>query len=242
MSQFQQQPVSRHKFQWQGKPVLSQFQQPGRTSFELVTTSFNHKEKWFELVTASFNQQWEPGRTSLFVCVMQQQPVSTTSQNQFELVSTTRKNQFWASHNQFQSQGKMVWASYSQFQPAVRTRKNQFVCLCHAQQPVSTTSHNQFELVSTTRKNQFWASHNQFQSQGKMVWASYSQFQQAVRTRKNQFELVTASSITRKNRSEPVFWGTCLFVSCTTASFNNQEEPVWASHSQFKWQEKTSLS
>ena len=206
---------------------------------------------WFELVTASFKQAVRT-RKKQFVCLCHaQQPVSTTSHNQFELVSTTRKNQFWASHNQFQSQGKMVWASYSQFQKAVRTRKKQFVCLCHAQQPVSTTSHNQFELVSTTRKNQFWASHNQFQQpgrtsfnqfQGKMVWASYSQFQQAVRTRKNQFELVTASSITRKNRSEPVFWGTCLFVSCTTASFNNQEEPVSASHSQFQSQGKTGLS
>ena len=136
----------------------------------------------------------------------------------------------------------MVWASYSQFQQAVRTRKKQFVCLCHAQHTVSTTSHNQFELVSTTRKNQFWASHNQFQSQGKMVWASYSQFQQAVRTRKNQFELVTASSITRKNRSEPVFWGTCLFVSCKTASFNNQSQPVWVSHSQFQQPVTTRLS
>ena len=213
----------------------SQFQQAVRTrknQFELVTASFNHKEKpvW---ARASFNQQWEPGRTSLSCTTAsfnnQSQPVWASFNNQEEPGTSFK-------------QGKMVWASYSQFQQAVRTRKKQFVCLCHAQQPVSTTSHNQFELVSTTRKNQFWASHNQFQSQGKMVWASYSQFQQAVRTRKNQFELVTASSITRKNRSEPVFWGTCLFVSCTTASFNNQEEPVWASHSQFQWQEKTSLS
>ena len=227
-----------------------------KNQFELVTASLNNQKKqvWashnqfqskVKMVWGSYSQFQQAVRTrkKQFVCLCHaQQPVSTTSHNQFELVSTTRKNQFWASHNQFQSQGKMVWASYSQFQPAVRTRKKQFVCLCHAQQPVSTTSHNQFELVSTTRKNQFWASHNQFQSQGKMVWASYSQFQQAVRTRKNQFDLVTASSITRKNRSEPVFWGTCLFVSCTTASFNNQEEPVWASHSQFKWQEKNSLS
>ena len=73
-----------HNSQFQ-QPVttsLSEFQQPGRTSFELVTTSFNHKEKWFELVTASFNKQWEPGRTSLFVCVMHnsqfQQPGTTS--------------------------------------------------------------------------------------------------------------------------------------------------------------------
>ena len=169
--------------------------------FELVSTnrknqfwaSHNQFQSQGKMVWASYSQFQQAVRTrkKQFVCLCHaQQPVSTTSHNQFELVSTTRKNQFWASHNQFQSQGKMVWASYSQFQPAVRTRKKQFVCLCHAQQPVSTTSHNQFELVSTTRKNQFWASHNQFQSQGKMVWASYSQFQPAVRTRKNQFEFV----------------------------------------------------
>ena len=45
-----------------------------------------------------------------------------------------------------------------------------------------------------------------------MVWASYSQFQQPVRTRKNQFELDTASFNDKENQ----FW----------ASFNNQEEPV----------------
>ena len=56
--------ASHSYFQWQGEISLSQFQQPGRTSFELVT-SFNHKEKWFELVSASFNKQWEPERTSL---------------------------------------------------------------------------------------------------------------------------------------------------------------------------------
>ena len=279
---------------------LCHAQQPVSTTshnqFELVSTtrknqfwaSHNQFLSQGKMVWASYSQ-FQPAvrtRKGQFVCLCHaQQPVSTTSHNQFELVSTTRKNQFWASHNQFQSQGKMVWASYSQFQQAVRTRKKQFVCLCHAQQPVSTTSHNQFQLVSITRKNQFWASHNEFQSQGKMVRASYSQFQPAVRTRKNQFfclchaqqpvsttshnqfelvsttrknqfwashnqfqsqgkwfELVTASSMTRKNRSEPVFWGTCLFVSCTTGSFNNQEEPVSASHSQFQSQGKTGLS
>ena len=117
----------------------------------------------------------------------------------------------------------MVWASYSQFQQ-VRTRKKQFVCLCHAQQPVSTTSHNQFELVSTTRKNQFWASHSQFQSQGKMVWAtasfkkwepaSYSQFNE------NQFE---DSQFQQPGR-------TCLSV---TANFNDKEKH-WANYSQFQ--------
>ena len=91
-------------------------------------------------------------------------------------------------------------------------------------------------------------------------------------TRRNQFELVTASFnnnekpvwasysqfqqavTTRKNQFELVtasfndkekpVWACFLnfFVSCTTASFNNQEEPVWASHSQFQWQGKTSLS
>ena len=55
----------------------------------------------------------------------------------------------------------------------------------------------------------------------KLVWASYSQFQQAVlRTRKNQFELVTASFNDKEKQFELV-----------TASFNNQEEPVLASHS-----------
>ena len=151
-----------------------------KNQFELVTTSFNDKNKhsfnndkekqvwarknWLEQVTKSFNNQEEPvwvshsrfqwqWKTSLsqileeLVCLCHaQQLVSTTSHNQIEQVSTTRKNQFWASHNQFQSQGKMVWASYSQFQQAVRTRKNQFFCLCHAQEPVSITSHNQFEL------------------------------------------------------------------------------------------------
>ena len=77
----------------------------------------------------------------------------------------------------------MVWASYSQFQQAVRTRKNQFelvtasfndkeksglsqffeelVCLCHAQQPVSTTRKNQFEEVTASlndKKKPVWAS------------------------------------------------------------------------------------
>ena len=42
-------------------------------------------------------------------------------------------------------------------------------------------------------------------------------------TRKNQFELVTASL---NNQEEPV-WE-------VTASCNNQEKPVWASHSQYK--------
>ena len=57
--------VSHSYFQWQGETGLNQFQQPGRTSFQLVTTSFNHKEKWFELVTSSFNKQSEPKQTSL---------------------------------------------------------------------------------------------------------------------------------------------------------------------------------
>ena len=76
-------------------------------------------------------------------------------------------------------------------------------------------------------------------------------------TRKNQFELDTASFNekekldwanysqfkqavrTRKNQfeldtasfneKENQFW----------ASFNNQEEPVWVSHSQFQWQKQT---
>ena len=165
----------------------SQFQQPGRTSLS----------KFQQPGLTSFEQE----KTSL----SQFQPVSTTRKNQFELVTAS-----------FNDNEKPVWAAHSQFQWQGRTSLSQFleelVCLFHAQQPVSTTSHNQFELVSTTRKNQFWASHNQFQSQGKMVWASYSQFQQAVRTRKNQFELDTASFNDKENQ----FW----------ASFNTQEEPV----------------
>ena len=47
-------------------------------------------------------------------------------------------------------------------------------------------------------------------------------------TMKKQLELVTG---TFNDKEKPVW-----------ASFNNQEEPVWASQSQFKWQEKTSLS
>ena len=43
------------------KPGLNQFQQPGRTSFELVTTSFNNNEK---PVWASYSQ-FQQGRTSL---------------------------------------------------------------------------------------------------------------------------------------------------------------------------------
>ena len=153
----------------------SQFQQAVRTrknQFELDTASFNDKPEKPVLCWASFSQGGysQAVRTRKFVCLCHAQPVSTTSQ--FELVSTTRKNQFWASQEPVSNK---VWASYSQFQPAVRTRKNQFVCLCHAQQPVSTTSHNQFELVSTTRKNQF-----------ELVTTSFNH-------KKNQFELVTAS-------------------------------------------------
>ena len=168
--------ASHNQFQSQGKMVwasYSQFQPAVRT-----------RKNQFELVTDK--KKVSQCLKNLFVCVMHnsqfQQPVTTSLSWEFQPVS--QKNQFWASHNQFQSQGKMVWASYSQFQPAVRTRKNQFVCLCHAQQPVSTTSHNQFELVSTTRKNQFWASHTSFNEKWfELVTAS---FNKAVRSH-NQF-------------------------------------------------------
>ena len=62
--------------------------------------------------------------------------------------------------------------------------------MCHAQQPVSTTSNNQFELVTAS-----------FMTRKKLVSASYSKFQHAVRTRKNQFELVTA---TFNDKEKPV--------------------------------------
>ena len=76
-------------FQWQGETGLSQFQQPGRTIFELVTASFNDKEK---LVIASYSQFQQAVRTR---------------KNQFELVTAS-----------FNDKEKLVWASYSQFQQA----------------------------------------------------------------------------------------------------------------------------
>ena len=159
-----------------------------KNQFELVTASFNNQEEPVWVSHSRFQWQWKTSLSQFLeelVCLCHaQQLVSTTSHNQIERVSTTRKNQFQLVTTSFNHKEKMVWASYSQFQQAEKTRKNQFFCLCHAQEPVLTTSHNQFEWVSTTRKNQFWPSHNQFQSQGKMVWASYSQFQPAVRTRK----------------------------------------------------------
>ena len=111
-SQFQQPVTTR----------LSEFQQPGRTSFELVTTSFNHKEKWFELVTASFNQAVRTRKNSLFVCVMHNSQFQQQEQPVFELVSTTRKNQFWASHttsfNHKEKWFELVTASFNkQWEP-----------------------------------------------------------------------------------------------------------------------------
>ena len=58
-----------------------------------------------------------------------QQPVT-----KFELVSTTIKNQFELVTASFNHKEKPVWVSFLR-EP---------VCLCHAQQLVSTTSHNQF--------------------------------------------------------------------------------------------------
>ena len=97
-----------------------------------------------------------------------------------------------------------------------------------------------------TMKKSVWAGHSQFQWQGKtslsqfleeLVCLCHAQqpFQQPVTTRlskfqqpeRTSFELVTTSF----NHKEKWF-------ELVTASFNNQEEPVWASHSQFKWQEK----
>ena len=67
-------------------------------------------------------------------------------------------------------------------------------------------------------------------------------------TRKNQFELVTASMNNQEELdldSHSYFqWQVKTGLSLSqpiTASFNNQEEPVLASHSQFQWQGKTSL-
>ena len=75
------------------------------------------------------------------------------------------------------------------------------------------TMKNQFELVTAS-----------FNEKEKPVSVSYSQFQQAVTTRKNQFELVTDSFNEKDKRVLACFLN--FFVSCTTASFNNQEEPV----------------
>ena len=64
-------------------------------------------------------------------------------------------------------------------------------------------------------------------------------------TMKNQFELVTASF----NDKEKPVWASFLRNLFVCVMHNNQwepilsqEEPVWASHSQFQWQWKTSLS
>ena len=153
-----------------------------KNQFELVTDSLNNQEE-LDLDSHSYFQ-WQ-GLAKL-------QPVLTTRKNQFELVTAIfndNEKPVWAGHSRFQWQGK---TSLSQF-------LEELVCLCHAQQPVSTTSYNQFEQVTAS-----------FSDKNKLVWTSYSQYQQAVRTRKNQFELV-----------------------------NNQEEPVCVSHSQFQWQKQT---
>ena len=141
------------------------------------------------------------------------QPVSTSSENQEEPV--------WASHSQFQWQGKTGLSQIFE----------ELVCLCHAQQPVSTTRKNQFELVTAS-----------FNDKEQLVWASYSQFQQAVRTRKNQFELDTASF----NEKENQFWAsfnnqnqfqlvTASFNDKNKHSFNNdKEKQVWARKNWFE--------
>ena len=124
------------------------------------------------------------------------------------------------------------------------TRKNQFeqfleelVCLCHAQQPVSTTRNNQFfnnqSQFQQPGRTSFELVTTSFNHKEKPVWASYSQFQPAVRTRKNQFELVCSHaqqpvSTTRKNQFE-----------LDTASFNDKENQFWAS---FNNQEEPVLS
>ena len=134
-------------------------------------------------------------------------------------VSTTRKNQF-----------ELVTASINHLHLLCTTTSKQF-----------SSQYEPSSLVSTTTRRK-----------EKLDWANYSQFQQAVRTRKNQFELDTAV-----NEKENQF---CLGSQLVTASFNdknkhsfnndyrfepgrtglskspsfnNQEEPVWASHSQY---------
>ena len=191
-------------------------QQPVSTTrknhFEQVTASFNDKEQQFELVTASFNDKEKPVWAGHSQFQWQGETSLSQEESSFELVTS-----------QFQ------WPWKNQFEPVTASFNKDF-------KPVSTTSlswaasfkirKTSFEPVSTTRKNGLsYYSQQSSENQEEPVWASYSQFQWQ-----------------GKIRSEPVFWGTCLFVSCTTASFNNQEEPVWGSHSQFKWQEKTSLS
>ena len=87
-----------------------------RNQFELVTASFNDKEK---LVWASYSQFQQTVRTR---------------KNQFELVSSndkekpvqcvtmkTRKNQFELVTASFNEKKKPVWASHSQFQQPGRT-------------------------------------------------------------------------------------------------------------------------
>ena len=98
-----------------------------------------------------------------------------TMKNQLELVTATfndKEKPVWASFNK---QWEPVWASYSQFQWQGKTGLSQFfeklVCLCHAQQPLSTMSKNQFEQVTASLNDK-----------KKPVWASYSQFQQPGRT------------------------------------------------------------
>ena len=51
-----------------------------------------------------------------------------------QLVSTTRKNQFELVTGSFNDKEKPVLSQFLQ----------ELVCLCHAQQPVSTTRKNQF--------------------------------------------------------------------------------------------------
>ena len=58
-------------------------------------------------------------------------------------------------------------------------------------------------------------------------------------TRKNQFELVTASFNYKNkhsfnNEKKKQVWARKNQYELDTASFNDKEQPVWASHSQFQ--------
>ena len=156
-----------------------------------------------------------------------------TRKNQFEPVSTTRKNQFVLVTASFYDKKKPVWPNHSKCHQPGRnslskselvstTRNNQFelvtASINHLHLLCTTTSNKQFELVTASLNNQEELdldSHSYFQPQGK---TGLSQFQQPGRT---SFELVTTSF----NDKQKTQFG------LVTASLNNQEEPVSATRS-----------
>ena len=77
-----------------GSQLLSMTRKP-------VWASFNNQEEPFELVTASFNDK---------------EKLVWASYSQFQQAVRTRKNQFELVTASFNDKEKLVWASYSQFQ------------------------------------------------------------------------------------------------------------------------------